>query len=54
MQRTEHLRGGRAGLAARHRHRAGAGATGQRFEVKVVIQVSDGDAAKWNLALNNA
>jgi uncharacterized protein len=28
--------------------------TATTFKAKVVFQVSDGDAAKWNLALNNA
>ena len=31
----------------------GTGATGQKHH-KIVIQVSDSDPAKWNLALNNA
>ena len=31
----------------------GTGTTGQKHH-KIVIQVSDNDAAKWNLALNNA
>lgn len=31
----------------------GTGATGQKYH-KIVIQVSDDDAAKWNLAMNNA
>lgn len=31
----------------------GTGATGQKHQ-KIVIQVSDNDPAKWNLALNNA
>ncbi|MBA3592677.1 MAG: DsrE family protein [Polaromonas sp.] len=34
-------------------HAQGAGATGQKRH-KIVIQVSDNDPAKWNLALNNA
>jgi intracellular sulfur oxidation DsrE/DsrF family protein len=34
-------------------HAQQAGATGQKRH-KVVIQMSDGDPAKWNLALNNA
>jgi uncharacterized protein len=34
-------------------HAQGTGATGQKHH-KIVIQVSDGDPAKWNLALNNA
>ncbi len=41
-------------VAAGRRHRAGAGATARGAKSRVVIQVSDGDAAKWNLALNNA
>jgi len=32
----------------------GAAATAAPAKAKVVIQVSDGDAAKWNTALNNA
>lgn len=31
----------------------GTGATGQKRQ-KIVIQISDNDPAKWNLALNNA
>ena len=38
-------------LVASNAH--GAGATGQKHH-KIVIQVSDSDPAKWNLALNNA
>ena len=34
-------------------HAQGTGATGQKRH-KIVIQVSDNDPAKWNLALNNA
>lgn len=34
-------------------HAQGTGATGQKRH-KMVIQVSDNDPAKWNLALNNA
>ena len=34
-------------------HAQGTGATGQKRH-KLVIQVSDNDPAKWNLALNNA
>ena len=34
-------------------HAQTAGATGQKRH-KIVIQVSDNDPAKWNLALNNA
>jgi len=34
-------------------HAQGTGATGQKRQ-KIVIQVSDSDPAKWNLALNNA
>ena len=34
-------------------HAQSTGATGQKRH-KVVIQMSDGDPAKWNLALNNA
>ncbi|MGC1174205.1 DsrE family protein [Polaromonas sp.] len=34
-------------------HAQGMGATGQKRH-KMVIQVSDNDPAKWNLALNNA
>ena len=34
-------------------HAQGAGAAGQKRH-RIVIQVSDNDPAKWNLALNNA
>jgi intracellular sulfur oxidation DsrE/DsrF family protein len=34
-------------------HAQGTGASGQKRH-KIVIQVSDNDPAKWNLALNNA
>ena len=34
-------------------HAQGTGATAQKRH-KLVIQVSDNDPAKWNLALNNA
>ncbi len=34
-------------------HAQGTGATGQKRH-KIVIQISDNDPAKWNLALNNA
>lgn len=34
-------------------HAQGTGATGQKRQ-KLVIQISDNDPAKWNLALNNA
>lgn len=34
-------------------HAQGTGATGQKRH-KIVIQMSDNDPAKWNLALNNA
>ncbi|MGH8705841.1 MAG: hypothetical protein ACREUO_10540 [Burkholderiales bacterium] len=40
--------------AAAHAQSAGAQAAQKSERYKLVIQVSDNDPAKWNLALNNA
>ena len=59
MNRRLLLQAGLAGAAALSApfliaaHAQGTGATDQKRS-KIVIQVSDNDPAKWNLALNNA
>ena len=59
MNRRLLLQAGLTGVAALSApfliaaHAQGTGATGQKRH-KIVIQVSDNDPAKWNLALNNA